>query len=154
MSDLTTANLKHLLNQAAPGPWESSAGEYGVPEGWDEYWLALHMGHTKLSTMERDEPLPGEAYASLTLAALAPELAQEVIRLRACPELPEPTLSFSDDTKAWLVGDDEGCDIAATYIFDGEILLRTAAGRVKGAPAQMRKIGLALLAAVKHAEEK
>ncbi|MDK4269266.1 hypothetical protein [Corynebacterium accolens] len=82
MSDLTTANLKQLLDQATPGPWESSASEYGVPEGWDEYWLALHMGYTRLSTMERDDPPPEEAYASLDLAALAPELAQEVLRLR------------------------------------------------------------------------
>ncbi|WKS54931.1 hypothetical protein [Corynebacterium accolens] len=82
MSDITTTNLKQLLDEAAPGPWESSASEYGVPEGWDEYWLALHMGYTRLSTMERDDPPPEEAYASLELAALAPELAQEVIRLR------------------------------------------------------------------------
>lgn len=82
MTDITTTNLKQLLDEAAPGPWESSASEYGVPEGWDEYWLALHMGYTRLSTMERDDPPPEEAYASLNLAALAPELAQEVIRLR------------------------------------------------------------------------
>ena len=70
------------------------------------------------------------------------------------PDLPEPTLPFSDGTKAWFVKDDEeGYCIGATYIFDGEILLRTAAGRVKGAPAKMRKIGLALLAAANHTEE-
>ena len=151
MSDLTTTNLKHLLDQAAPGPWKSSASEYGVPEGWDEYWLALHMGHTCLSTIGLDEPLPEEAYASSDLAALAPELAQEVIRLRAYPNLPAPTRSFSDGTKAWIVEDEEGRDIAAICIFDGEILLRTHAGRVKDSPAQMRKVGLALLAAANHA---
>ncbi|MBK4183180.1 hypothetical protein [Corynebacterium macginleyi] len=95
MSDLTTANLQNLLDQAAPGPWESSASVYGVPEGWDEYWLALYMGHTGLSTMERDEPLPGKAYASLALAALAPELAQEIIRLRA--QINEITIGGSSD---------------------------------------------------------
>lgn len=68
-------------------------------------------------------------------------------------ELPEPTLPFSDGTKGWFVKDDEGRDIASTYIFNDEILLRTAAGRIKGAPAQMRKIALALLAATNHAEE-
>lgn len=83
MSDITTTNLKQLLDEAAPGPWESSASEYGVPEGWDEYWLALHMGYTRLSTMERDDPPPEEAYASLELAALAPELAEEVLRMRS-----------------------------------------------------------------------
>lgn len=69
------------------------------------------------------------------------------------PDLPEPTFSFDDGTKAWLVKDDEVRDIAATYIFDGEILLSTAAGKVKGAPEKMRKIGLALLAATNHTEE-
>nr|DAX96075.1 MAG TPA: Protein of unknown function (DUF2862) [Caudoviricetes sp.] len=70
------------------------------------------------------------------------------------PDLPVPTLSFSDGTKAWFVEDEEeGYCIGATYIFDGEILLRTAAGRVKGAPDKMRKIGLALLAATNHTKE-
>lgn len=70
------------------------------------------------------------------------------------PDLPEPTFSFSDGTKAWFVEDDEeGYCIGATYIFDGEILLRTAAGKVKGAPDKMRKIGLALLAATNHTKE-
>ena len=69
------------------------------------------------------------------------------------PDLPGPAQSFSDGTKGWFVEDGEGRDIASTYIFNDEILLRTAAGRVKGSPAQMRKIALALLAATNHAEE-
>lgn len=69
------------------------------------------------------------------------------------PDLPGPAQSFSDGTKGWFVEDGEGRDIASTYIFNDEILLRTAAGRVKGSPAQMRKIALALLAAANHAEE-
>lgn len=69
------------------------------------------------------------------------------------PELPEPAFSFSDGTKAWFVEDDEVRGIASIYIFNGEVLLSTAAGKVKGAPSQMRKIGLALLAAANHAQE-
>lgn len=69
------------------------------------------------------------------------------------PELPEPAFSFSDGTKAWFVEDDEVRGIASIYIFNGEVLLSTAAGRVKGAPAKMRKIGLALLAATNHTQE-
>ncbi|WP_284770946.1 hypothetical protein [Corynebacterium rhinophilum] len=68
-------------------------------------------------------------------------------------DLPEPTFSFGDGTKAWFVEDDEVRGIASIYIFNGEVLLSTAAGRVKGAPAKMRKIGLALLAAANHAQE-
>lgn len=67
------------------------------------------------------------------------------------PDLPEPTFSFGDGTKAWFVEDEDGRGIGSIYIFNGEILLSTAAGRVKGAPAKMRKIGLALLAATNHA---
>ena len=69
------------------------------------------------------------------------------------PELPEPAFSFSDGTKAWFVEDDEVRGIASIYIFNGEVLLSTAAGKVKGAPSQMRKIALALLAATNHAQE-
>ncbi|MDK8469853.1 hypothetical protein [Corynebacterium accolens] len=69
------------------------------------------------------------------------------------PELPEPAFSFSDGTKAWFVEDNEVRGIASIYIFNGEVLLSTAAGKVKGAPSQMRKIALALLAAANHAEE-
>lgn len=69
------------------------------------------------------------------------------------PEMPEPAFSFSDGTKAWFVEDDEVRGIASIYIFNGEVLLSTAAGKVKGAPSQMRKIALALLAATNHAQE-
>ena len=69
------------------------------------------------------------------------------------PDLPDPAQSFNDGTKGWFVEDNEGRDIASTYIFNDEILLRTAAGRVKGSAAQMRKIALALLAATNHAQE-
>ncbi|WP_295806199.1 hypothetical protein [uncultured Corynebacterium sp.] len=87
MTDLSTSNLKRLLNEATPGPWRVEVGAAGVPEGWDEHWIALHMGHTSLYDVNRvyvgdREPQQEELYESLTLAALAPELAQEVIRMR------------------------------------------------------------------------
>ena len=70
-------------------------------------------------------------------------------------DLPEPAQSFSDGTKAWLVEDqDGGCNIAAIYICDGEILLHTLTGKLKESPATMRKLALALLAAAQYAEEK
>ncbi|MCG7243798.1 hypothetical protein [Corynebacterium sp. ACRPS] len=143
MSDLTTTNLKHLLDQATPGPWKVGDTNYDVityRNGDGVLWNADQA----VDWSRRDE--------DVSLAALAPELAQEVIRLRA-PDLPEPTFPFDDGTKGWFVEDDEVHDIASIYIFDGEVLLSTAAGRVKGAPAKMRKIGLALLAATNHAEE-
>lgn len=68
------------------------------------------------------------------------------------PDLPEPTISVSNGAKAWLVKGEEDSYIAVTYIFDGEIMFHTSTGSVKGAPAKMRKISLALLAAANHAE--
>lgn len=66
MTDLSTANLKHLLDHATPGPWRisSTEGIGGVGFAEDFY---------------QDDPLEE---ANVTLAALAPELAQEVLRLR------------------------------------------------------------------------
>lgn len=82
MTDLTTDHLKNLLSQATPGPWESLYGVAGVPEGWDEYWVILQMGRHRLPLRSPHYPLEDEEYANFDLAALAPELAQEVIRLR------------------------------------------------------------------------
>ena len=82
MPDLTTDHLKNLLSQATPGPWESLYGVAGVPEGWDEYWVILQMGCHRLPLRSPHYPLEDEEYANFDLAALAPELAQEVINLR------------------------------------------------------------------------
>lgn len=82
MTDLTTMHLKCLLEQATPGPWESYYGVAGVPEGWDEYWVILQMGRHRLPLRSPHYPLEDEEYANFDLAALAPELAQEVILLR------------------------------------------------------------------------
>ena len=82
MNNLTTDHLKNLLSQATPGPWESRYGVAGVPEGWDEYWVILQMGRHRLPLRSPHYPLEDEEYANFDLAAAAPELAQEVIRLR------------------------------------------------------------------------
>ena len=82
MTDLATMHLKCLLEQATPGPWESLYGVAGVPEGWDEYWVILQMGRHRLPLRSPHYPLEDEEYANFDLAALAPELAQEVINLR------------------------------------------------------------------------
>lgn len=66
MTDLSTTNLKHLLAEATPGPWEARrdySETYHLFDAEDEYLGIMH---------DQD--------AHLT--ALAPELAQEVIRMR------------------------------------------------------------------------
>lgn len=66
MTDLSTDNLKRLLAEATPGPWEARrdySETYHLFDAEDEYLGIMH---------DQD--------AHLT--ALAPDLAQEVIRLR------------------------------------------------------------------------
>ena len=66
MTDLSTTNLKHLLDQATPGPWKARRdyGEtYQLFDAEDEYLGIMHGQDAHL-------------------AAAAPELAQEVLRLR------------------------------------------------------------------------
>ncbi|MDK4337688.1 hypothetical protein [Corynebacterium accolens] len=73
MSDLTTTHLKHLLDQATQGPWEvedTNSDAITDQNGDGVLWNADQA----VGWSRRDE--------DVSLAALAPELAQEVIRLR------------------------------------------------------------------------
>lgn len=73
MTDLTTAKLKQLLDEATPGPWEVGDTNSDVitdQNGDGVLWNADQA----VDWSRRDE--------DVSLAALAPELAQEVIRLR------------------------------------------------------------------------
>ena len=66
MTDLSTTNLKRLLAEATPGPWEARrdySETYHLFDAEDEYLGIMH---------DQD--------AHLT--ALAPPLAQEVLRMR------------------------------------------------------------------------
>lgn len=67
MTDLSTANLKRLLAEATPGPWDARrdySETYHLFDAEDEYLGIMH---------DQDAHL----------AALAPNLAQEVLRLRS-----------------------------------------------------------------------
>ena len=78
MNNLITTHLKHLLSQATPGPWEYDPGEQK-----DERCIVdaetWNMCINPTSNGEGSSCSDAELY----LAALAPELAQEVINLRA-----------------------------------------------------------------------
>lgn len=76
MTDLTTMHLKCLLEQATPGPWTVEDDGYdiivgnaeGHRMGWgDQVRFKFEAGHKKYDT---------------ALAALAPQLAEEVLRMR------------------------------------------------------------------------
>lgn len=73
MTDLTTTYLKRLLDQSTPGPWEVGDTNSDVitdQNGDGVLWNADQA----VGWSRRDE--------DVSLAALAPELAEEVIRLR------------------------------------------------------------------------
>lgn len=75
MTDLTTTHLKHLLDRATPGTWDY------IPSQED-----AHTHDTQTSTMcinmGDNSEHPKGTNADLELATAAPQLAEEVIRLR------------------------------------------------------------------------
>lgn len=77
MTDLTTTHLKHLLNQATPGPWEYITGD--SPDG---RCIANPGSMNMCIGVDANGHGSKCSDHDLTLAAHAPELAQEVIRLR------------------------------------------------------------------------
>ena len=89
MTDLTTMHLKCLLEQATPGPWkfdekqewEHVAGpEYPPMLVYNEHFVEDSDGKGLFGNS--NDMVLEERPGNLRLAALAPELAQELIRLR------------------------------------------------------------------------
>lgn len=78
MSDLTTANLQHLLDQATPGPWEYWLGE----EPDERYIIDIETFGSMCIHITPNGAGSSCSDYDLNLAALAPELAEEVLRLR------------------------------------------------------------------------
>lgn len=74
MTDLNTSNLQRLLTEATPGPWEPEEGFFPDYITNGSGCRVLWNNSEKLFWCNEDE--------DVHLAALAPELAQEVIRLR------------------------------------------------------------------------
>lgn len=78
MTDITTMHLKCLLDQATPGPWEYEGPQFQEittrdHDGLEQSVISLDR-YSEKDTCNRPD--------DFTLAAAAPELAQEVIRLR------------------------------------------------------------------------
>ncbi|HAT1400384.1 TPA: hypothetical protein I8W35_002305 [Corynebacterium striatum] len=72
MTNLTTSNLKRLLAEASPGPWEA---------------LATYDGGAPRRDTTREMRAAGEYLGIMhtpnaALAAAAPELADEILRMR------------------------------------------------------------------------
>lgn len=83
MPDLTTMHLKCLLDQATPGPWEYKLEDGYIMGDLVEIlngWIQTADGKTVLGTgLEINDE---QELRNLALAATAPELAEELIRLR------------------------------------------------------------------------
>lgn len=70
MTDITTMHLKCLLDQATAGPWEAKDSDCITSQGGEVLWNTDQA----VDWNKNDH--------DVNLAALAPQLAQEVIRLR------------------------------------------------------------------------
>lgn len=77
MTDLSTANLKRLLDEAAPGPWERHPDNPRMLCNLERKFAV----HAELTKGKGAAPQP-EDVANTELIALAPQLAQEVLRMR------------------------------------------------------------------------
>lgn len=77
MTDLSTTNLKRLLDEATPGPWERHPENPRMLCNLERKFAV----HAELTKGNGAEPEP-EDVANTELIALAPELAHEVLRLR------------------------------------------------------------------------
>ncbi len=78
MTDLTTTYLKCLLEQTTPGPWEYEGSQFQEITALDDAELEQPV----ISLDRYTEKDLCNRPADMNLAAHAPELAQEVIRLR------------------------------------------------------------------------
>lgn len=81
MTDLSTNTLKHLLDGAAPGPWIFREDTADTVYGTQEIGHEVYAGQKYIFSAWND-PVIDEHPETLPLAAAAPDLAEEVLRLR------------------------------------------------------------------------
>lgn len=77
MTDLSTARLKNLIDQASPGPWTVEENK------WDEVIVGNRAGHDlTLGDQVRFLFEAGNPTADTEIAAMSVDLAKEVVRQR------------------------------------------------------------------------
>lgn len=81
MTDFTTAHLQRLLWQSTPGPWRYSEDIADTLSGTQEIGHEVYAEEKCLFGVW-NEPVMDEYPGNLKLAALAPDLACELIRQR------------------------------------------------------------------------
>nr|DAG01094.1 MAG TPA: Ead/Ea22-like protein [Siphoviridae sp. ct6YY1] len=105
MTDLTTTHLKCLLEKATPGPWTVEDDGYDIIVGNAE-------GHRMIwGDQVRFKFEAGDKKHDPQLAAHAPELAEEVIRLRG--EI-EDLITAMQDKAA--IGESQSPAVIAGYL--------------------------------------
>lgn len=78
MTDLSTTNLQRLLDGSSPGPWTVKNDD-----DWNETIVANECGHALTwGDQVRFKMEAGDTNTDPHLAALAPPLAEEVLRMR------------------------------------------------------------------------
>lgn len=106
MTDFTTTHLKCLLEQATPGPWEYIPGE-----AIDERCIGNPGSMTMCIGVEANGAGSSCSDADLNLAAHAPELARELIRLR---EHIEGLITAMEDKAS--IGESQSPAVIAGYL--------------------------------------
>lgn len=105
MANINTTTLKHLLDQTTPGPWNVHTRDRHF-DGETETWL--YVGNTPASSIDHQ------------LMSAAPDLAQEVIRMREeLDELLEPIQQQVDDGREMVMWCPETMLTKLTKVRDG-----------------------------------
>lgn len=81
MTDLSTKHIQCLLAEATPGPWRFSEGIEDTPWGTEEIMHEVYAAERSLFGVCGDS-VTDEYPGNLPLAAAAPEVAHEVLRMR------------------------------------------------------------------------
>lgn len=81
MTDLSTKHIQCLLAEATPGPWRFSEGIEDTPWGTEEIMHEVYAAERSLFGVCGDS-VTDEYPGNLPLAAAAPDLAQEALRMR------------------------------------------------------------------------
>lgn len=81
MTDLSTKHLQHLLSESAPRPWIFREDTADTVYGTQEIGHEVYSGQKYIFSVW-DDPVMDEYPETLPLAALSPEIAQELLILR------------------------------------------------------------------------
>ena len=113
MTDLSTKHLQYLLAESSPRPWIFREDTDDTVFGTQEIGHEVYAGQKCLFGVWND-PVIDEHPDNLPLAALAPDLAQEVLRMRdQLTAMKRPWFAIAIDPERMAVEHD-----LATYVLE------------------------------------